>query len=66
MQIKTCIEGTSGSAKRSGHSTDGMPPCSTYYRSRLKQIVWGLAGQGEEQNSKEYKQRYDLSFRLYF
>eukprot|EP00957_Ditylum_brightwellii_P085386 6496164-Ditylum_brightwellii.AAC.1 len=32
-QVRTCIEEASGSAEPSDHSTYGMPPCCTDYRS---------------------------------
>eukprot|EP00957_Ditylum_brightwellii_P133481 10176535-Ditylum_brightwellii.AAC.1 len=34
MQVRTCIKEASGSAKLSGHSKYGMPPCHKDYRSR--------------------------------
>eukprot|EP00957_Ditylum_brightwellii_P035328 2679739-Ditylum_brightwellii.AAC.1 len=38
--VRTCVEEASGSAKPSGYSTYGMPPCCTNYRSRyVEQFV---------------------------
>eukprot|EP00957_Ditylum_brightwellii_P166729 12691760-Ditylum_brightwellii.AAC.1 len=31
--VRICIKEASGSAKSSGRSMYGMPPCHTYYRS---------------------------------